>query len=77
MAVAGYVTKEGGSYKSWKRRFMVIEGNDVVYYKKENRKEKCGVIQLVSSCVVHPIQYKAKKHCFEIKLQVEIIISVL
>jgi serine/threonine protein kinase len=67
MAVAGYVTKEGGSYKSWKRRFMVIEGNDVVYYKKENRKEKCGVIQLVSSCVVHPIQYKGKKHCFEIK----------
>lgn len=67
MAVAGYVTKEGGSYKSWKRRFMVIEGHEIVYYKKENRKEKCGIIHLDIKCAAHPIQYKNKKHCFEIK----------
>jgi len=67
MAVAGYVTKEGGSYKSWKRRFMVIEGTEIVYYKKENRKEKCGVIPLTSTCSAHQVQYKGKKHCFEIK----------
>jgi len=60
MAVCGWVTKEGGSYKSWKKRFMVIEGTDLAYYKKENKKEKCGFIPLIGS-KVEAIQYKQKK----------------
>jgi len=65
MAVCGWVTKEGGSYKSWKKRFMVIEGTDLAYYKKENKKEKCGFIPLIGS-KVEAIQYKQKKNCFVI-----------
>lgn len=34
---SGWLTKEGGSYKSWKRRFMVIEGTNLAYYKKDVR----------------------------------------
>eukprot|EP01124_Arcella_intermedia_P006532 TRINITY_DN13869_c0_g2_i2.p1 TRINITY_DN13869_c0_g2~~TRINITY_DN13869_c0_g2_i2.p1 ORF type:complete len:451 (-),score=106.98 TRINITY_DN13869_c0_g2_i2:43-1395(-) len=62
--VCGWVTKEGGSYKSWKKRWMVIEGNEVAYYKKESKKDKCGVIPLVGA-TAQPVQYK-KKFCFEI-----------
>jgi len=64
-SVSGWVTKEGGSYKSWKRRFVVIEGTDLAYYKKDNKKEKCGFIPLIGA-VVQAINYKSKKHCFEI-----------
>ena len=32
---SGWLTKEGGHYKSWKKRFMVIEGTNLAYYKKE------------------------------------------
>jgi len=41
----GWLIKEGGRYKSWKRRYMVIEGSDLAYYKKENRKERCGLFR--------------------------------
>jgi len=64
-SVSGWVTKEGGSYKSWKRRFVVIEGTDLAYYKKDNKKEKCGFIPLIGASV-QSINYKSKKHCFEI-----------
>lgn len=35
MSKAGWVVKEGGKYKSWKRRWLVIEGDHLCYYKKE------------------------------------------
>lgn len=39
---SGWLTKEGGSYKSWKRRFMVIEGTNLAYYKKDVRAWSLG-----------------------------------
>eukprot|EP01123_Difflugia_compressa_P010039 TRINITY_DN3554_c0_g1_i1.p1 TRINITY_DN3554_c0_g1~~TRINITY_DN3554_c0_g1_i1.p1 ORF type:complete len:485 (+),score=97.92 TRINITY_DN3554_c0_g1_i1:57-1457(+) len=63
--VSGWVTKEGGSYKNWKKRWMIIEGTDLAYYKKENKKEKCGIVPLVGS-MVSTVSYKQKKFCFEI-----------
>lgn len=34
---SGWLTKEGGHYKSWKKRYMVIEGTNLAYYKKDVR----------------------------------------
>lgn len=35
MSKAGWIVKEGGRYKSWKKRWMVIETEALAYYKKE------------------------------------------
>lgn len=35
MEKAGYVVKEGGRYKSWKKRWLVIENDKLSYYRKE------------------------------------------
>jgi RAC serine/threonine-protein kinase len=63
---SGWLVKEGGRYKSWKRRFMVIEGSDLAYYKKENRKERCGVIPLATVTQIGPVDYKGRKNCFHL-----------
>jgi tRNA A-37 threonylcarbamoyl transferase component Bud32 len=60
----GWITKEGGRYKTWKRRWMALEGDVLAYYKKEGRKEKCGDIPLRLVSEVGPVKYKDKKHCF-------------
>jgi len=70
----GWLTKEGGRYKTWKRRYTIIETSndrtDISYYKRENKKEKCGFVPLtgvgVSVTKVGPVEYKTKKYCFEI-----------
>lgn len=36
-ARSGWIVKEGGRYKTWKKRFAVIEGPVLAYYKKEVR----------------------------------------
>uniref|UniRef100_A0A6B2LQ84 PH domain-containing protein n=1 Tax=Arcella intermedia TaxID=1963864 RepID=A0A6B2LQ84_9EUKA len=64
MMKTGYLTKEGGRYKSWKKRFMAIEGDDLNYYKKDNKKEKMGSIPIQSITEIEPTYYKSKKHCF-------------
>jgi len=45
---------------------MVIEGTDLAYYKKENKKERCGVIPLATVTQIGPADYKAKKYCFHL-----------
>jgi len=70
----GWLTKEGGRYKTWKRRFMVIETSndrtDLTYYKRDNKKEKCGFVPLMGTGCgvtrVSPVDYKSKKFCLEI-----------
>jgi len=48
---------------------MVIEGTELAYYKKENRKDRCGAIPLdsVNNTQISVVEYKGKKNCFEIK----------
>eukprot|EP01126_Amoeba_proteus_P045067 TRINITY_DN5033_c0_g1_i1.p1 TRINITY_DN5033_c0_g1~~TRINITY_DN5033_c0_g1_i1.p1 ORF type:complete len:443 (-),score=99.64 TRINITY_DN5033_c0_g1_i1:212-1540(-) len=63
---SGYLTKEGGSYKSWKKRFMCIEGDSLAYYTKDNKKEEMGRIPLAGA-TTRPADYKNKKFCFQIE----------
>jgi hypothetical protein len=37
MSKAGWVVKEGGKIKTWKKRWMALEGDVLSYYKKEVR----------------------------------------
>lgn len=36
---AGFLTKEGGRWKSWKKRWFVLK-NDLIYYSKKQVKKK-------------------------------------
>jgi len=47
MSRSGWIVKEGGRYKSWKKRFAVIEGNNLAYYKKEVRFNNLDFIILI------------------------------
>eukprot|EP01130_Rhizamoeba_saxonica_P015430 TRINITY_DN691_c0_g2_i3.p1 TRINITY_DN691_c0_g2~~TRINITY_DN691_c0_g2_i3.p1 ORF type:complete len:440 (+),score=112.98 TRINITY_DN691_c0_g2_i3:44-1363(+) len=67
MNKSGWIIKEGGRYKSWKKRFMVLEGMELAYYKKDNKKEKCGFIDLQVSSNIEPVNYKKKLNCFQIQ----------
>eukprot|EP01129_Flabellula_baltica_P016980 TRINITY_DN9273_c0_g1_i1.p1 TRINITY_DN9273_c0_g1~~TRINITY_DN9273_c0_g1_i1.p1 ORF type:complete len:445 (-),score=101.65 TRINITY_DN9273_c0_g1_i1:33-1367(-) len=66
MNTSGWLTKEGGRNKTWKRRFMVIEGHHLAYYKKENKRDKAGEIDLSISKDIYRVNYKKKKNCFQI-----------
>ncbi len=39
----GQLRKEGGSVKSWKTRWCVIEDNHLLYYKNKKKKELKGI----------------------------------
>lgn len=66
MSKAGWIVKEGGRYKTWKKRWMVIENDALAYYKKENKKDRCGEIKLRQATDIQKVDYKGKKHCFQI-----------
>lgn len=63
---AGWITKEGGRYKNWRKRWMAIEGEVISYYKGENKKDKAGEIPLRIAADVQKVDYKKKKNCFQI-----------
>ncbi|KAH3742698.1 Vault protein inter-alpha-trypsin domain protein [Pelomyxa schiedti] len=43
---SGWCTKQGGSLKSWKRRFYVLKGNNLLYFKSPTEKEPVACIKL-------------------------------
>jgi len=45
----GWMTKQGGSYKSWKKRWFVLKGTQLFYFKNK----KVILAFLSSSCRVH------------------------
>jgi len=61
----GRLRKEGGSIKSWKTRWCVIEDNHLLYYKNEKKRELKGSISLKVVSKVGPVNYRKKKFCFE------------
>lgn len=42
----GWLTKQGGSIKTWKRRLFLLHENVLYYYKNEDAKAPKGCIQL-------------------------------
>lgn len=48
----GFMSKQGNSYKSWKRRYFVLVEDNLSYYKSPGDATPLGVIQLMLSNVV-------------------------
>eukprot|EP01137_Pigoraptor_chileana_P023063 Opistho-2@88761 len=56
-AIKGYLTKQGANYKTWRKRWFVLdeENGEVVYYRSNKEKERLGAISLRSSATSVPI----------------------
>lgn len=64
---SGYLVKEGGTFKTWRKRWMVLK-NNVVYYSKQQGTGELGLIRLhgVNPDMIVNTTKKKKPNCFEI-----------
>lgn len=64
----GYLKKEGGKRKNWRRRWCVLQPSTgkLFYHQKKSGKLK-GQISLKYCGEIKPINYKKKKFCFSIE----------
>jgi len=61
----GFLTKQGGSNKNWRKRYWVCEGYTLCYYKSQNQPTPLGIISL-NGCTVEKAEDLGKDHCFQI-----------
>ncbi|KAL6080430.1 PHprotein kinase domain containing protein [Balamuthia mandrillaris] len=59
----GWLTKEGGSWKTWKKRYCTLENDCLCYYTKKAGELK-GSIPLKTCGKIAAVDYKKKKNCF-------------
>ncbi|EGC32816.1 hypothetical protein DICPUDRAFT_8073, partial [Dictyostelium purpureum] len=57
----GWLTKQGGRIKTWKKRWFILTANCLLYYKTPQDQEPCGIIPLENVVVTVVLQ---KKFCF-------------
>jgi hypothetical protein len=62
----GFLTKQGGSIKTWKRRWFVLKGKRLVYFKTRNDLEATGVIELEQDSFVKDEKDKKKRFMFSV-----------
>ena len=60
----GWLTKQGGRRKNWKRRYFILTGGCLYYFKNKEDSEPCGIVPL-TSLSVREVPNK-KNFCFEI-----------
>ncbi|XP_032591961.1 cytohesin-2 isoform X1 [Drosophila grimshawi] len=61
----GWLWKQGGRYKSWKRRWFILNDNCLYYFEYTTDKEPRGIIPL-ENISVREIPDRSKPHCFEL-----------
>ncbi|KAG1655914.1 Cytohesin-1 [Nymphon striatum] len=61
----GWLWKQGGRYKSWKRRWFILNDNCLYYFEYTTDKEPRGIIPL-ENIEVRNINDRNKPHCFEL-----------
>lgn len=61
----GWLLKQGGRYKSWKRRWFILNDNCLYYFQFTTDKEPKGIIPL-ENIQVRNIQDRSKEFCFEL-----------
>jgi len=65
----GMLTKQGGSWKSWKQRYFVLKGDKLYYYKTPKDQVFTGRIELESNSVVREELGKKKQFLLSVKTQ--------
>ncbi|XP_061517935.1 uncharacterized protein LOC1275590 [Anopheles gambiae] len=61
----GWLWKQGGRYKSWKRRWFILNDNCLYYFEYTTDKEPRGIIPL-ENIAVREVTDRSKPHCFEL-----------
>eukprot|EP01090_Pellita_catalonica_P009231 TRINITY_DN2028_c0_g1_i6.p1 TRINITY_DN2028_c0_g1~~TRINITY_DN2028_c0_g1_i6.p1 ORF type:complete len:402 (+),score=54.88 TRINITY_DN2028_c0_g1_i6:970-2175(+) len=65
----GWLRKEGGAIKTWKKRWCVLRANSLYYYTSKNGELK-GLVPLDKCTSIKHVTYKKRKNCFEISTPV-------
>jgi cytohesin len=61
----GWLWKQGGRYRNWKRRWFILNDNCLYYFEFTTDKEPKGIIPL-ENLQVREVPDKNKPHCFEL-----------
>jgi len=62
----GFLTKQGGLVKNWKRRWFVLKGDKIYYFKAQTDQDVTGVIELSSKSKVKKDEIKGKNNLFSV-----------
>jgi hypothetical protein len=65
----GFLTKEGKTVQSWKRRWFELTDSELAYYKEQKdaaKKKAQGSILLKEVTTVTPSNYKNKQFCLAV-----------
>lgn len=62
----GFLTKQGGSIKTWRRRWFVLKEKKLVYFKTRNDLEATGVIELEPDSFVKDERDKKRRFMFSV-----------
>jgi len=62
----GWLWKQGGRVKSWKRRWFILNDNCLYYFEFTTDKEPRGIIPLENIRVREVSERGSKQHCFEL-----------
>jgi len=63
----GYMQKEGGGYKSWRKRYFVLKGGRLEYYAdKDGKRIKKGELNMNEVSQVMPSMKARVPHCMDI-----------
>eukprot|EP00026_Physarum_polycephalum_P007405 Phypoly_transcript_07465.p1 GENE.Phypoly_transcript_07465~~Phypoly_transcript_07465.p1 ORF type:complete len:285 (+),score=41.75 Phypoly_transcript_07465:53-907(+) len=58
----GWLTKQGEHYRTWKRRWFVLKGKQLVYFESQKDSEQKGIVDLDASSLVQDERDRDKKH---------------
>eukprot|EP01100_Stratorugosa_tubuloviscum_P006251 TRINITY_DN270_c1_g2_i1.p1 TRINITY_DN270_c1_g2~~TRINITY_DN270_c1_g2_i1.p1 ORF type:complete len:486 (+),score=282.65 TRINITY_DN270_c1_g2_i1:362-1819(+) len=61
---AGFLTKQGGSIKTWKKRWFVLKADTLWYFKTQKDQEQTGLIKIESHSQCEFDASKKKKNAF-------------
>ena len=70
----GWLWKQGGRYKTWKRRWFILNDNCLYYFEFTTDKEPRGIIPL-ENISVREVPDRSKPHCFELYSSVNEVIK--
>eukprot|EP01114_Cavostelium_apophysatum_P023666 TRINITY_DN898_c0_g1_i1.p1 TRINITY_DN898_c0_g1~~TRINITY_DN898_c0_g1_i1.p1 ORF type:complete len:439 (-),score=184.56 TRINITY_DN898_c0_g1_i1:98-1414(-) len=62
---SGFLVKEGGSIKTWKKRYFILKNSELAYYKNKGE-EEIDKIPLATVTCIQASDKRKKPNCFEV-----------